>query len=65
MPDFTIRKYQPRDELALQDITYETGFKGQGLSGMDFVNDRRLWFLIFIYTTLATSRSTVSSLLIQ
>lgn len=49
MPEISIRKYQPQDESAIQAITYQTGFKGQGLVGRDFIEDQRLWFTIFMY----------------
>jgi ribosomal protein S18 acetylase RimI-like enzyme len=45
----SIRKYHPRDEKHIQEITYRTGFKGRDLTGMNYFNDARLWFLIFIY----------------
>jgi len=49
MPNTTVRKYQPRDEPAIQAITYQTGFKGKGLAGRNYFDDQRLWFMIFIY----------------
>ena len=49
MPEICIRKFQPQDEFAIQAITYQTGFKGQGLVGRNFIQDQRLWFTIFIY----------------
>ena len=44
-----IRPYCVADVAAISEITYRTGFKGEGLEGRDYVNDRRLWFLIFMY----------------
>jgi ribosomal protein S18 acetylase RimI-like enzyme len=49
LTEINIRKYQPGDEPAIQDITYQTGFKGQDLEGRNFIDDQRLWFMIFIY----------------
>ena len=46
--NFSIRPYQPADEDAVENITYRTGFKGQGLDGRDYFNDKRLFFMIFI-----------------
>ena len=43
-----IRPYQQADEAAVENITYQTGFKGQGLEGRDYFNDKRLFFMIFI-----------------
>jgi len=44
-----IRNYQEEDEAAVEDITYRTGFKGEDLTGRDFIDDQRLCFLISIY----------------
>jgi len=43
-----IRPYRPADEAAVENIVYRTGFKGEGLEGRDYFNDKRLFFLIFI-----------------
>ena len=44
----TIRPYQPADEPVIIDITFKTGFKGEDLTGRDYCEDARLWYLIFI-----------------
>jgi len=49
MADVIIRNYRKEDEPAIEDITYRTGFKGEDLTGRDFFDDRRLFFLLFIY----------------
>ena len=49
MADIIIRNYRQADEPAIEDITYRTGFKGEDLTGRDFFDDRRLFFLLFIY----------------
>jgi ribosomal protein S18 acetylase RimI-like enzyme len=43
-----IRKYQPEDLNAVKEITYRTGFKGEDLTGKNFIDDKDLFFLIFI-----------------
>lgn len=48
MTEIIIRKFIPADEKAIENITYHTGFKGEGLEGRDYFNDRRLFYLIFI-----------------
>ena len=47
--DIIIRNYRWKDEAAIEDITYKTGFKGEDLTGRDFFDDRRLFFMLFIY----------------
>jgi ribosomal protein S18 acetylase RimI-like enzyme len=47
--DITIRNYQPSDEAAVQEITFRTGFKGSDLTGRNYFDDKRLFFVIFIY----------------
>ncbi len=49
MSNFIIRKYQPKDFLAIEEIVYRTGYKGEDLTGQGFLDDKRLVFLIFIY----------------
>ena len=49
MADIIIRNYRWKDEAAIEDITYKTGFKGEDLTGRDFFDDRRLFFMLFIY----------------
>lgn len=49
MTDISIRPYRPQDQAALEEITYRTGFQGEDLTGRNFFDDRRLFFLIFIY----------------
>jgi GNAT superfamily N-acetyltransferase len=49
MDNFIIRKYLPGDEKAIEEITYRTGFMGEDLTGKDYFNDQRLFYLIFIY----------------
>ncbi len=44
----SIRSYQPADEPAIQEITYRTGYFGQDLTGREYYDDARLWFMIFI-----------------
>ena len=44
----TIRPYQQADEAAVENITYRTGFKGEGLEERDYFNVKRLFFMIFI-----------------
>jgi ribosomal protein S18 acetylase RimI-like enzyme len=44
-----IRSYYGQDEGAIEEITYRTGFQGDDLTGRRFFDDRRLFFLIFIY----------------
>lgn len=48
MSEIIIRKFIPTDEKAIENITYRTGFKGAGLEGRDYFNDRHLFYLIFI-----------------
>lgn len=49
MDDVIIRNYRLEDEAAVEDITYRTGFQGEDLTGRNFFDDRRLWFLMFNY----------------
>ena len=49
MTDIIIRPYRPQDQTALEEITYRTGFQGEDLTGKGFFDDKRLFFLIFIY----------------
>ena len=44
-----IRNYHPGDEAAVEDITYRTGLYGENLSEAGFINDRRLFFMLFMY----------------
>lgn len=44
-----VRNYCPQDEGAIEEITYRTGFQGEDLTGRRFFDDKRLFFLIFIY----------------
>lgn len=46
--NFSIRPYQPDDEAAIENITYRTGFKGEGLEGREYFEDKQLFFMIFI-----------------
>ena len=46
MADIIIRNYRWKDEAAIEDITYKTGFKGEDLTGRDFFDDRRLFFML-------------------
>ena len=57
-----IRKFQPADEPAIEEITYRTGFKGEDLTGRGVFEDRRLWFMIFIgyYTKVEPSHCFVA-----
>ncbi len=48
MGNVLIRNYRKRDEAAIEEITYETGFQGEGLGGRDFFDDKRLFYMIFI-----------------
>jgi len=48
MSAIKIRSYQTVDELAIQEITYRTGYYGQDMTGRGYCGDARLWFLIFI-----------------
>jgi ribosomal protein S18 acetylase RimI-like enzyme len=48
-PEIIIRPYRQEDEAAVQEITFKTGFKGEDLTDRDFFDDKRLWFMIFIY----------------
>ena len=47
MADVIIRGFQPSDEAAVQEITFKTGFKGRDLTGRNYFDDSRLFFLIF------------------
>lgn len=49
MAGIIIRSYQKEDQVAVQDITYRTGFKGEDLTGRRYFDDSGLWFLIFIF----------------
>ena len=49
MSEVIIRNYWPKDELAVQEITYRTGFKGEDLTGRAYFDDKRLFFFFFIY----------------
>jgi len=44
-----IRKYLAGDEDAIKEITFRTGFKGEDLTGRNYIDDKDLFFLIFIY----------------
>jgi GNAT superfamily N-acetyltransferase len=44
-----IRNYRPEDDAVIEDITYRTGLNGENLAGKSFIDDRRLFYLIFIY----------------
>ncbi len=46
--NLSIRPYQTADEAAIENITFRTGFKGEGLEGRDYFHDKRLFYLIFI-----------------
>jgi ribosomal protein S18 acetylase RimI-like enzyme len=48
MGNVMIRNYRKRDETAIEEITYQTGFQGEGLAGRDFFDDKRLFYMIFI-----------------
>ena len=48
MTNIAIRNYQPEDEASIENITYQTGFKGEGLDGRDYFDDKRLFYMIFI-----------------
>jgi ribosomal protein S18 acetylase RimI-like enzyme len=47
--DIVIRSFRPSDEAAVQEITFRTGFKGRDLTGRNYFDDKRLFFLIFTY----------------
>lgn len=49
MADVIIRNFRPPDEAAVQEITFRTGFKGKDLTGKNYFDDKRLFFLIFAY----------------
>jgi len=49
--DIIIRNYRREDEPAVEDITYRTGFKGEDLTGRDFFDDRRLFFMLLLNCT--------------
>jgi ribosomal protein S18 acetylase RimI-like enzyme len=49
MSKFNIRKYQPKDFIPIEDIVYRTGFKGEDMTGLSFIDDKRLFFLISIF----------------
>jgi ribosomal protein S18 acetylase RimI-like enzyme len=49
MTDVFVRRYEIGDEPAIQEITYRTGFNGQDLTGRGYFDDKRLFFLIFIF----------------
>ena len=49
MQAFVIRPYHPDDEGEVQEITFRTGFQGEDLTGRGYFDDRRLFFLIYIY----------------
>jgi ribosomal protein S18 acetylase RimI-like enzyme len=44
----SIRPYQSSDESTIIEITYRTGLAGEDLTGRGYVDDARLWYLIFI-----------------
>jgi ribosomal protein S18 acetylase RimI-like enzyme len=44
-----IRNFRRQDEAAIEEITFRTGFQGEDLAGRRFFDDKRLFFLIFIY----------------
>jgi len=48
MSDIHIRSCQPVDELAIQEITYRTGYYGKDLTGRGYCDDDHLWFMLFI-----------------
>ena len=47
MPVVTIRPYQEQDEAAIEEIVYRTGYNGEDLTGLNYIDDKRLFFLIF------------------
>ena len=49
MDRIIIRKYRQEDQAAVEEITYQTGFHGEDLTGRGYFDDRRLFFLVFIY----------------
>lgn len=46
--EFLIRPFQPADHLAVEEITFRTGFQGEDLTGRGYFDDRRLFYTIFI-----------------
>jgi ribosomal protein S18 acetylase RimI-like enzyme len=44
----SIIPYRPTDESAIIAITFKTGLMGEDLTGRGYVEDARLWYLIFI-----------------
>jgi ribosomal protein S18 acetylase RimI-like enzyme len=49
MSEIVIRRYEKEDEAAVEEITFRTGFQGEDLTGRGYFDDKRLFFLIFIY----------------
>lgn len=49
MPNIIIRNYRSEDEAAVEEITFRTGYRGEDLTGRRYFDDKRLFFLIFIY----------------
>ena len=48
MKTMVIRKVKPSDQYAIKEITYRTGLHGEDLTGKEFIEDKELFFLIFI-----------------
>ncbi len=48
MKNIVIQNFHPGNEPTIENITFRTGFKGEGLEGRDYFNDKRLFYLIFI-----------------
>lgn len=44
----SILPYRPTDEPAIIEITFKTGLMGEDMTGRGYVDDARLWYLIFI-----------------
>jgi len=47
MPVVTVRPYQEQDRVAIEEIVYRTGYNGEDLTRRHYIDDKRLFFLIF------------------
>jgi hypothetical protein len=47
MMEYLIRNFRPEDDNTIEEITYRTGYLGEDLTGKDYIDDKRLLYLIF------------------
>ena len=47
IPNIIVGGYRKNDEPAIAEIVYRTGFNGEDLTGRNFIDDQRLFFLMW------------------